>query len=529
MSELILPRLMHYPADAPYSSGPDFAELALSAGLELDPWQCRDLDCGLRETLQGKWASFQNTVIVPRQNGKDAEIEALILGWLFITGERLVGVSAHEYKTAMESFRRVIALIENTDDLRRQVKKVINTNGEEGVELLDGRRARWLARSKGAGRGFSFDKLVWNEAYALTAPQVSATLPAMSARPNPQLWLFSSPPLESGTAEPLYAARRAALAGAPGMMYIDYGHDAELDQIGPCQSSNCSHQAGRSVGCILDDPKVWARTNPAHPGRVTVEAIERERVAMDPVGFARERIGLWPPDLSEGFTIITKAQWEALVDERSGSDEWDTETLLPSMGTVLKIVTELAGGPPPTELLGRPVLAVDVSPRSAGAVRASISLAQRRVDEKRHLELIMNGPGTAWVLEIIGQFQAKNGKCVVVVDPGSPAGSLIPDLEEAGIIVQTMTSRDVASAFGMIYDAATGKTEQDRSIAHLGQAEITLALGGAGKRPIGDGHAWDRRTATTDITPLVSITHALWGVSKGLEPAAPPAPWAVYA
>lgn len=496
------PRIAHYP-HAPYSSGPDFAELAASAGLLLDEWQTRDLTWGLGEWDNGKWASFANTVIVPRQNGKDAEIEALTLGWLFLTGERLVGISAHEYKTAMESFRRVVFLVTNTDDLRRQVKKIINTNGEEGIELLDGRRCRWLARSKGAGRGFSFDKLVWNEAYAVTEAQASATLPALSARPNPQLWIFSSPPLEPGTGEVLYAQRRAALAGAEGMTYIDYGHQATLDDIGPCQPG-CTHQPGRSVGCILDDRRVWAMSNPAHPKRVTEEAIERERMAMDPVGFARERLGIWPPDLSEGFTVISKAQWERLEDPLSGQS-------------------------PATMLIAPPVLAIDVSPRSTGAVRASLSLAQRRLDGQRHLELVMNGPGTAWLVDVLARFQAVNGKSVIVVDPGSPAGSVIPDLEEAGFIIATMASRDVASAFGMIYDAATGETPEDRNVVHLGQSEITMALGGAGKRPVGDGHAWDRRTATVDITPLVSVTHALWGLAKGLEPPTPVAPWAVYA
>jgi len=518
-----LPAIAHYPA-APYSSGPDFTELAGAAGLVLDPWQSWNLKVGLGETEEGKWASFANTVIVPRQNGKDAEIEALILGWLFITGENLVGISAHEYKTAMESFRRTIALITNTDDLRRQVKKVVNTNGEEGVELLDGRRARWLARSKGAGRGFSFDKLIWNEAYAVTEAQASATLPAMSARPNPQLWIFSSPPLESGTGDILYAQRRAALAGAGNMTYLDYGHQATLDAIGPCQSG-CNHHPGRNVGCVLDDRTVWARSNPAYPHRIKPEAIERERISMDPVGFARERLGIWPPDLSEGFTVISKAQWDRLEDPHSGSILWQDKDF-PHPATPIATLAKML---PPTQLVGRPVLAVDVSPRSTGAVRASLSLAQRRADGKRHLELIVNGPGTAWLVDVLARFQAANGTCVIVVDPGSPAGSVIPDLEEAGLTVQTMTSRDVASAFGMIYDAATGETPADRNVVHLGQSEITMALGGAGKRPVGDGHAWDRRTATADITPLVSITYALWGLAKGLEPPTPVAPWVMYA
>jgi hypothetical protein len=522
---VLLPRVCHYPA-APFSSGAEFVELAASAGLVLDDWQGRDLELGLGETADGQWAAFQVTEIVPRQNGKDAILEALGLGWLFLTNERLIGHSAHEYKTAMEAFRRLVALITNTDDLRRQVKKIINTNGEEGIELLNGNRMRFLARSKGAGRGFSFSKMILNEAYALTSGQVDAILPTMSAMPNPQVWLTSSPPLDPGTGEALFAARRAALAGAPGVVYLDYGLDGTLDDIQGCATPGCSHQFGRAQGCVLDDMEAVARVNPAFPHRVSPAAVRRERAAMDPRGFARERYGIWPADLSEGFTVISKDQWDRLADPRSGSSEWALEGFpAPDLP-----VAELAKLKPPTELVGTPVLSLDVSPRSAGPVRGSLSLAQRRFDGKTHLELVLNGPGSTWFVDAIVKIQTGLGiKVPVVVDPGSPAGSVIPELEAAGIHVETMTSRDVASAFGMIYDAATGGTPEDRNVAHLGQSEIMMAIAGAEKRPVGDGHAWDRRTASADITPLVSVTHANWGVAKGFKPAEPVAPWVVYA
>jgi hypothetical protein len=495
VSDFALPRLCHYPP-APFSSGPDFTELAASAGLVLDPWQAWVLDIGLGESVSGKWASFQNTVVVSRQNGKDAIFEALGLGWLFLTEERLIGHSAHEYKTAMEAFRRIISLIENTDDLRRKVKKIINTNGEEGIELLTGQRMRFLARSKGAGRGFSFDKMIWNEAYALVAAQVDAVLPTMSARPNPQLWLGSSPPLDEATGEALFRARAGALAKAPGVMMVDWGMEAALDKIGPCQSPECSHQAGRETGCILDDVAMYARTNPAYPHRISLEAIQRERATMAPVGFARERGGAWPPDLSQGYTVISKAQWKALEDEHSGSpDEEDTA------------------------LIGKPAFAVSMSSRATGPVRTSIGVAQRRQDGKAHIELVVSGPGSAWVPEALIQLQRRREPCAIVIDPGSPAGSIIADAQAVGVEVTTMSARDVAQAFGMIYDAATSENARDRNVAHLGQSELALALRGADKRQVGDGTAWDVRVAGTDITPIDAVTKALWGLaSKGAEP-----------
>jgi len=504
-SGLILPRVCHYPP-APYSSGAEFTELAASAGLVLDDWQAWTLHVGLGERPDGRWASFQNTVVVSRQNGKDGIFEALGLGWLFLTGERLIGHSAHEYKTAMEAFRRIVGLIENTDDLRRQVKKIINTNGEEGIELLNGNRMRFLARSKGAGRGFSFDKMIWNEAYALVAAQVDAVLPTMSARPNPQLWLGSSPPLDAATGEALFRARAMAAMGAPGIMFVDWGMERPLDNIGPCESPTCTHRIDQ-VGCILDDREMWARTNPAYPHRINDEAIERERATMDPIGFARERGGAWPPDLSAGYTVITKEQWNALADEDSG-----------------------VGVDPEHVLVGRPALALSVSPRSTGPVRATISLAQRRADGRAHLEVIVMGSGTAWVPGTLARLKASLDPCAVVIDPGSAAGSIIADVRAAGVPTVDMGARDVAQAFGMIYDAATSTNSTEHTVAHLGQSEPLLSLQGADTRDVGStgGKAWDVRLPGTDITPIDSMTKALWGLAtEGNEETV--TPWVMYA
>lgn len=517
---LVLPRVCHYPP-APYSSGAEFSELSASAGLVMDPWQDFSLTAGLGERPDGKWASFQNTVVVARQNGKDGIFEALGLGWLFLTGERLIGHSAHEYKTAMEAFRRIVGLITNTDDLRRQVKKIINTNGEEGIELLPqpvtisgygsqastqmvSQRMRFLARSKGAGRGFSFDKMIWNEAYALTAAQVDAVLPTLSARPNPQIWLGSSPPLDAATGEALFRARAAAGAQVGGVMMLDWGLECTLDQIGPCQADPCTHRQDE-IGCVLDSREMWARTNPAYPHRIGPEAIERERATMDPVGFARERMGAWPPDLSQGFTVITKRQWEALQDDDSG-----------------------IGVDPAHALVGRPAFALSVSPRQNGPVRATISLAQRRKDGKAHVEVVAMGQGTAWVPGVFVALGVHK-PCANVIDPGSAAGSTIADVQAAGVEVTTMGARDVAQAFGMIYDAATSSNPSERNVAHQGQAEVFLALRGATTRMVGDGGtSWEVRTPGTDITPIDSITKALWGLAtKGNEETV--TPWVMYA
>jgi hypothetical protein len=501
--DLVVPRVCYWPQQTyAYSVGLDCIEVAASAGLTLDAWQQLCVQLGLAKTEAGAWAAFQVALIVARQNGKGSILEALELYWLFVSEERLIGHSAHEYKTAMEAFRRILFLITNTDWMRKRVKKVINTNGEEGIELLTGQRLRFLARSKGAGRGFSFNKLVWDEGYALTAEQQEAQLPTLSAIPDAQLWLTSSPPLDSATGAAMFRIKRQVDAGtAESTVMLDYGAAGSLDDLS---------------AIALDDRETWKRTNPAFGARISMAAIERERASFSDVGFARERLCVWPPDLSAGYTVISAEQWDRLKDEWSGKSL--TEIL--SHGAPAAVAHQ-------RQLAAPPALAISVSPRVAGQARAAIGLAQERADGKVHIELIKSGPGTAWVIPDLVTLRDKLDPCAIVIDPGSPAGSLTAEAEAAGLEVTPMTARDVAAAFGMIYDAANTADQEEPSVVHIGQPEVAAAVAGAGKRPVGDGHAWDRRNANTDISPIDCLTQALWGLRQAPPPTV--MPWVAYA
>lgn len=475
------PRVCRYPRYA-FSSGPDAVDLAAMAGLHLDPWQQLVLEHALGERPDGKWAAFEVSVIVARQNGKGAILEALELAGLFLFGERLILHSAHEYRTAMEAFRRVRDLIDGCRDLRRKVAKVINTNGEEGIELRTGARLKFTARSKSAGRGFSADRLIWDEAFALTEDQVDAQMPTLSARPNPQIVYTSSPPLDAITGAQLFRVRRRALAGDPALAYFDWGPDACLDDLS---------------GLDLDDRALWAATNPARAtGRITDETIERERAAMSDAGFARERLSVWPPDLSAGFAVIPEDDWRAALDEQS-------------------------------RIVGDKAFAAAVSlDRKTSAIAA----CGRREDGRLHVEVtsqstphgveLDNRPGTGWVVPRLKELADRHKPVAVVIDEFGPTGSLIAPAEELGLDITRIKTGDVGRAFGMFFDGVSGEDRSGRNVRHIGQPELTSAVAGAVTRMIGDAKAWDRRSASVDITPLVAATNALWGyVTRGTQKA----------
>lgn len=67
------------------------------------------------------------------------------------------------------------------------------------------------------------------------------------------------------------------------------------------------------------------------------------------------------------------------------------------------------------------------------------------------------------------------------------------------------TTREVAAACGAFTDAARQDT-----LRHRDQAQLNYAIAGARTRQIGDGYAWGRKSSSTDISPLVAATVAMW-------------------
>ena len=89
---------------------------------------------------------------------------------------------------------------------------------------------------------------------------------------------------------------------------------------------------------------------------------------------------------------------------------------------------------------------------------------------------------------------------------GSPAASMIGELENAGVAIISIGLRDYARACGSFYDAVQAKT-----ICHLDDPNLRQAIVGSTKRALGDSWAWSRN-ASNNITPLVAATLARYGV-----------------
>jgi hypothetical protein len=441
----------------PSSAGDEAIDLAAHAGLHLDPWQQFVLRESLGEKPDGGWAAPEVGLIVSRQNGKGAVIAARTLAGLFLFDEQLILHTAHLYPTASEGFDRLKDYITGTPDLMKRVKTVRTSHGEEGIILKSGQRVRFLARTKGSGRGFSADVVFIDEAMYLDDRHISALLPTTAARPNPQIWYTGS----AGTYESVVLGRvhRRGRAGDSSLCYMEWSIDENEYAANPD---------------LADDPQVWAQANPGVGYRQTIQALSTFRRSLGRDGFAREflAVGDYPPEPLEGESPLAEA-WRLCLDETSTTD-------------------------------GPVAFGVDMT---LDRGKTSIGVA----DSSGHLELVENRSGSGWVVERVKQLR-ESWQAPVFIDPGGPAGSLIADFEKAGVPIETVTAREFAQACGNLNDAVLAK-----QVRHIGEPRLTDAVINAVQRKLADAWVWERRT-TGDSSPLLAVTLARHGVMKGPGP-----------
>ncbi|MFD7774269.1 terminase [Streptomyces sp. NPDC059753] len=478
------PRLATAPPNFLSSSGREAVELAAMAGLKLFPWQQHVLDVGLREREDGSWAAFECCVNVPRQNGKGGIIEARELAGLFLLDEQLIIHSAHEFKTSKVAFQRIEALILGAPELRKRVLRVRNNTNETSITLVTGQVLQFLARSGGSGRGFTGDCNIMDEAMILGDDAMGALMPTMSAVENPQLYYLGSAGIGAQSVQ-LGRLRRRAQAAVesgnpdPSLAYFEWSVDPHADE---CPQGCTDHDDANA-------PDSWAKANPSLGYLITPEFVRNEQASLGNSGiFERERLGVgdYPSDAADTWQVIGEEAWRALAVA-------DAERSAPV------------------------AFSIDMTPeRSHAAICAAF-----RWRGGVHVTVVEHRPGTGWIVERAKELHGKWKPRCWVIDPASAAASLIPDLEDddegLGVEVVKPKARELAAACGQFYDAVT-----TQSLTHFDEAPLASALAGAQKRPLGDAWAWARRTVGVDISPLVAVTEAKWGLSADVEETSDP-------
>jgi hypothetical protein len=452
----------------------------------------------------GRWAAFESALIVSRQNGKNTLLEVRELGGLFLFGERMIIHTAHEFKAAAEHFRRVRDTISSYDDLSRRVKRVMTSHGDEAIELRPaptlifgpggkrvrrnvGGRLRFLARSRGSGRSFTADCVVYDESMFLSDEQVGASMPTMSAVANPQMIYTASAGYHDSVQ--LAMVRRRILKHDPSLMGAEWSISPHLDTCP--RDEVLGRKANGYVVCDRhddrDDPRSWAKANPAFGSRIFYEHVQKEFKSMSATAFDRERLGVgdWPEE-SESWSVISEESWERCA--------------LPEPGGALRPLA----------------FAVDIDPLMKVTTIAS---AWQRPEPGGGHRTVLEIPrgcskeGTGWVIPRLVELRRQWRPIAVCFPKNGPAAGLADAAENAGLEVVRASSGDEAEAFSQMIDGI-----RNRKVAHLGREQAPVlwsAIASAETRQVGDGgRCWSRRDSESDISPIVAATLANWALGK---------------
>lgn len=451
--------------------GGKVAEVAAMLGKPLMPWQRYVADVVMEVDPQtGRLYYREWTLLVPRQSGKTTLILALAVhrcrAWSDRQNVRYAAQTRNDAKTKWEDDH--VVMLEASLFGKRKPKpyRVRKTTGSEAIIWDNGSMHGIVSNTEKAGHGATLDLALIDEAFAQVDGRLEqAFKPAQITRPDPQLGILSTAGRKPGTSPYLWgkveAGRERCLAGAhPRVAYFEWSAPDDMDRA---------------------DPATWWATMPALGYTVTEEAVAADFASMDPAEFDRAYLNRWNPHST--VQVIPAAPWEACATSKGIAD---------------------------------PVcFAVDVAfDRSSACISAAGAAVG--AESKTAIEVVDHRPGNGWVVERLAELVEIHGASVVAVDPGSPAGSLLPELEKAGIKATLYGMRDHSQACGAFLDGVV-----NGRIVHPANALLDAAVSGAAKRDAADVWLWSRKSSAVDITPLVSCTLAAWAHSQAAQDAGP--------
>lgn len=431
-------------------------------GLGVDRWQDGAGRAILAKRADGKYAAVIGGVAmsIPRQVGKTYLIGLIVFSLALLFPGLTVLWTAHRLKTAKETFRSMQGMARRRK-IAPFIEQIFTGSGEEAILFRNGSRILFGARETGFGRGFAqVDIEVFDEAQILTERALDDMLPAMNASPNALAIFTGTPPRPQDPGEVFARMRSEAIAAGSGhgdTLYIEFSADRNAS---------------------ADDPEQQAIANPSFPHRTPVEAIQRLRKRLSEDSFLREAMGIW--DADSVHRVIDEEPWNDVADAASMA-------------------------------IDRLTIAIDVPPERTVA---SVGFAGQRADGRWHVELDDERKGVDWVIPWVKDRVAKNRMHAVVVDELS---GLVEKKRDRYYLIGTdilvtlagAEGRDMAIACAKFYDGV-----MDKSLRHIDQPQVNVALSVARKRPLQGGWAWNRKDVASDITPVVSMTLALWGAQN---------------
>lgn len=430
-------------------------------GDSFDTWQDGAGQVMLGKRKDGLYAATVGgiTLSIPRQVAKTFLVGRIIFALCVLFPGLKVLWSAHRARTSTMTFRNLQGFARRKK-VAPHISAIRTANGEQEIVFTNGSIIMFGAREQGFGRGFDeVDVEVFDEAQILTEKALEDMVAATNQSRHPHgalLFFMGTPPRPVDPGEAFTIRRDKALAGkSRDAVYIECSADQDADP---------------------DDHAQWEKANPSFPHRTPLASMLRLRENLpSDEAWLREALGIW--DAVGGARLFPTASWSKAADEQSM----------------------------PVDRLS---LGIEVAPDLAWA---SVSLAGARADGDWHIELQDRRDGYLWVPDYVASLLDLNPQIrAVALDDGSPSKSLLEPLKKARVRTVSPSVRELGAACAEVLAGVVAG-----SVHHIEQHQLTAAAQVAGKRPLGDTGLWtySRRLATSDITPILSATLALWAAT----------------
>lgn len=467
------------------SLGFAMADFADEQGTPLLPWQ-HWLAVHMLELLpNGKFRFRTVVLLVARQNGKSTYSQLLALFFMYILDTPLILGTAQNLDIAEEVFQGAVEIAQGSPKLAADILRVAQANGKKQFELQSGARYKVQAATRKGGRGLSGDVVLLDE---LREHQSWDAWGAISkttmARDNSIVFALSNAGDITSVVLRHLRLQAHKVLGDPDDLWIDplTGEpiveaviDLDDDELPPDESIGLfewSAKPGRSTR----DRAGWQEANPSLGHTITERAI-LSALGTDPEWtFRTEVLCQWFDGAVAG--LFPAGTWTASTDPDSALNS-DT----------------------------RAVYCVDVS---WDRTMTRIAIAGFRDDGNVHAEVIASRAGTEWVIPWLKSPDRKYTPSGVVWQfAGAPVSSLTDDLEKSDLPLIKWGGSDLTRATGAFYDLVRS---DEPGVYHRPQPALDIAASTAVTKPAGDSWLLDRAKSPADISPLVAVTGATWGL-----------------
>lgn len=445
------------------------------------PWQQQVADVVLEVNPKTGLLQYRTIIItVPRQSGKTTLLLSLMVQRAIGLGVRQnIVYTAQTQKAARKKWEEEHVAALNSSAFKGMYR-VKYGMGTEQIKWDNGSRHSLTAPTEKAGHGETIDQATIDEAFAQEDNRLEQALrPAMITRPQPQLYVVST----AGTGKSIYLKDKVD----KGRALIDGGNRNS-------QTAYFEWSAHED-----EDPgslETWYKCMPALGHTISVDAIRSDYEDMKLAEFRRAYLNQWSDEIPELWLVINEQDWDTVL--------WE-ESFIPE-GNPLAFGLDCT----PERSFGTIVVA---GTNQIGNVHVEIPSSESR-------GMIDHRPGTSWIVPRMVELYERWNPCAVIIQPNGPAATFIPELEAKGVKVVTPSASAYAGACGFIYDSV-----YTQRVAHLGQHPFAVALAGAQKLDLSEGAwKWNRKAVTVDISPLVAMTLATWGLSSYGHVKAP-IPW----